>query len=347
MYNESYLDRKERFKGEGKVELPLNIDTKKYLIGNLSFNDLIVLSPFIILSLISIAVFYSNGMLSKNTIFGSLVPVIVVAAFQLIKHPIRKNLSFVQYRILWRAKYNKRKKDFYYTKGEIDMSNNSLPDVRTQLGIKDVFSGCYETTDNRFVKVLEVSSVNLSLMNSKERRGIFEGYRTFINELQIVKKIQISQIAQPINLSQYLLYVDRQTEHESNVAKRMLTKSYKKQIEGIQKSRNMVSRKRYIMIDQAISSDREKSLQEVNRKAVIIQSQIENMLVGYSKLYATELNNDELLKLMYTCLDYDNAQALGDFIVGRAKNKANISLGERSAKELIEQLEQQLNNSIS
>lgn len=347
MYRESGLDRKERFKGEGKVELPLNIDTKKYLIGNLSFHDLLILSPILLLSLIALFILYSTGHLSKNTIFASFVPTIILGAFQVLKHPIRKNLSFLQFRVIWRAKYNKRKKDFYYSKGEMNMANNTVQDVRTQLGIKDVFSGCYETTDNRFVKVLEVSSVNLSLMNSKERRGIFEGYRTFINELQIVKKIQIAQIAQPINLSQYLLYVDRQTEHESNVAKRMLTKSYKKYVENIQKSRNMVARKRYMIIDQAISSDREKSLQELNKKAMIIQSQIENMLVGYSKLTAKELNNDELLKLLYTCLDYDNAQALGNYIVGRAKNKGNISLGERSAKEIIAQLEKQLADSIN
>lgn len=347
MYKENYVDRKERFKGEGKVELPLNIDTRKYLIGNISFNDLLVLSPFLFLTLIILFVCYSTGNLSRNTIFASFVPSIIVGAFQVLKHPIRKNLSFLQFRILWRAKYNKRKKDFYYTKGELDMSNKTLPDIRTQLGIKDVFSGAYETTDNRFVKVLEVSSLNLSLMNGRERKNIFEGYRTFINELQITNEIQISVIAQPINLSQYLLHVDRQTEHESNVAKRMLTKSYKRQIEDIQKSRNMVARKRYVILSQPITADREKSIQELERKAIIIKSQLENMLQGYSRLYVKELNNDELLKLMYTCLDYDNAQALGDYIVGRAQNKANISLGERSAKDIIEQLQKQLSESIN
>jgi hypothetical protein len=347
MYKESYLDRKERFKAEGKVELPLNIDTRKYLIANLTFHDLIILSPFLLITIISVFILKNTGYLSKNTGFASLIPTIIVGAFQLIKHPIRKNLSFLQFRIWWRAKYNKRKKDFYFTKGEIRMANNAIHDSRTQLGIKNVYSGCYETTDGRFVKVLEVSSVNLSLMNKNEKRGIFEGYRTFINELQITKKIQISQIAQPINLSQYLLYVDRQTEHESNVAKRMLTKSYKNYTEDIQKSKNMVARKRYVIIDHSISSDPEKALEELNRKSIIIKSQIENMLVGYSSLTAKELNNDELLKLMYTCLDYDNALALGDYIVGRAKNRSNISLGERSAKDIIEQLEKQLKDTIN
>jgi hypothetical protein len=347
LYRESFLDRKERLKGEGKIELPLNIDTKKYLIGNISFGDLKVISPFACISLIAIFMFYKTGYLNRNTIFISLIPTVFISAFQLIKHPVRKNISFLQFQLIWRFKYKKRQKDFYYKKGEIDMTNTNDQDTRKKLGIKNVFSGCYETTDNRFVKVIEVSSINLSLMNKKEKNSIFESYRMFLSEMQLVKKLQIDIIAQPINLSKYLYYVDRQTEQENNYAKRMLTRSYKKFVEKIQKSRNMVARKRYIIIDQPISSDREKSLQELERKATIIQSKIENMLVGHAKLSAKILQNDELLKLMYTCLDYDNALALGNYIVGRANNKVSISLGEKTAKEIIETFERQLEDSIN
>lgn len=43
-------------------------------------------------------------------------------------------------------------------------------DIRKELGIRDIFSSCYETNDNRFVKVIDVSAVNLSLMSSNERQ---------------------------------------------------------------------------------------------------------------------------------------------------------------------------------
>lgn len=343
----TFLDRKERLKGEGKVELPLNVDTKKYLIGNIAYYDILVSAPFIVLSIILISIFKSYGVLTKNTFIPSLLPVLFIMAFQLIKHPIRKrNLSFLQYGVIWRIKFQRRNKVFIYKKGEIDMSDNKDQDIRKILGIKNVFSGCYETTDNRFVKVLEVSSLNLSLMSRNEKNTIFESYKTFLSELQFLKKLQISQIAQPVNLSKYMLNVEKETEGEKNLAKSLLSKSYLKYGDQIQKSKNMVSRKRYIIIDHPISNDREHSLREVERKALLVETNINNMLRGYSKLYAKPLLNDELLKLLYTCIDYNNSQALGGYIVSRAQNKSSISVGTNTAKDIIETYQKQLNENI-
>lgn len=341
---ESYLDRKERLKGEGKVELPLNVDMQRYFIFNITFKDLAIISPVLVLSIILIVIFKQTGNLSQGTVIVSIAPTFFIIMLQLIKHPIRKNLSFLTFRMIWRFQFNKREKQFIYQKGEIDMENEQ--DVRKQLGIKNIFSGTYETTDNHFVKVLEVSSINLSLMNDKEQDSVFDGFRTFLNETGM-KKFQISEIAQPVNLTQYLLYVDRKTENEKNYAKRMLKHSYKNYVGNIQKSRNMVQRKRYIVIRGAISSNREKSLEEVEQLTRLITSKVENMLSGSTTLHANALMNDELTKLMYTCLDYDNAQALGDAIVGRANNTVNITMGEKTAKEVLDEFEKKLEESIN
>ncbi|HZH61508.1 MAG TPA: hypothetical protein VEY70_18455 [Metabacillus sp.] len=345
---ESHLDRKQRLKGEGKFELPLNIDTKKYLVWKISFWDLLIAAPFIFLSLI--LMYIANKILddlSTSTIIVCLSPALFVIILQLTKHPIRKNISLLQYGYVWKWKYRKRTKEFYYQKGEIDMHNIDDQDTRKKLGIKNIYSGCYETTDNRFVKVLEVSSINLALMNRTEQIRIFDSYRTFLSDLQLIKHLQIEQISQPINLSQYMLYVKKLTEKETNAYKRMLGKSYQRYVEDTQKSRNMVSRKRYVVIDQPISSDREKSLEELERKVKVISASLENMIRGHERLNIKVLGNDELLKLMYTCLDYDNAQALGDYIVTRASNKVNISLGERTAREIIETYDKQLKEHIN
>lgn len=339
---ESYLDRKERLKGEGKIELPLNIDSKRYLFANISFQDLAVISPFGILSIILMVIFYKTGNLSQTTVILSLVPTFFMTMLQIIKHPIRKNIPFLKYQIIWKIKYNKRQKQFIYQKGEIEMEE----DVRKRLGIKNVVAGCYETTDDRFVKVIQVSTVNLSLMNPSEKTKVLESYRTFLNELP-TKYIQQAVIAQPINLSQYLLYVDRQTESNKDYVKSMLVAGYKSYIEQIQKSRNMVQREHYIIISKSIGSDREKTLNELEKIAMIIQAQIENMLSGSDKLQAKILQNDELIRLIYTCLDYDNAQSIGENIVGRAQNELDITLGEESAKEVLRKFEQKLYESIN
>lgn len=346
MYNDTLLDRKDRLKGAGKVELPLSIDTNKYLVGNLSFRDLFTISPFLIFSLISILVLYGLDMLSRNTAIICAIPTLIIGTLQLIKHPIRKNLAFLQYGVIWKIKFKQRNKEFHYKKGEMDMANTNDQDTRKKLGIRNIYSGCYETTDDYFVKVLECSSINMSLMNNNEKSAIYDSYRSFLSE-SFTKSLQLSQIAQPVNLSQYLLFIDRETENEQDIAKRQLVKSYKRYIESIQKSKNMVSRKTYVIVKQKISSDREKSLSDLERNANITKTNLENMLRGYEALEVTILQNDELLKLMYTCVDYDSAQSLGNHVVARANNKVSISLGENSARDIIASLEKQLEENIN
>ncbi len=331
---------------EGKVELPLNVDTKKYLFAKISFMDLLVISPAIVLSLIMLVLFKKFGGLSTPKLMLSLAPSFFFAAFQILRHPERKNISFLQYGLIWRIKYKNRNKDFFYTKESMDMADRTF-DSRRKLGIKNVFSGCYETTDNRLVKVIEVSSINLSLMNKNEKQSIYESYRAFITELSIINKFQVEQIAQPINLTQYLINIDRQTEGETNIAKRMLARSYKRFGENIQKSREMVSRKRYFIIDHPISSDREKSIDELDKKTRIIESKLENMLIGQLKLKTKTLDNAQLTKLIYTTLDYDSSLSVGEYIINRANNKINFSVGENTAKELINSLEKQLRDGIN
>jgi hypothetical protein len=345
---ESFIDRKEKLKGEGKIELPLNIDTNRYLIWKISAKDLLIISPAVILSAIIVWIIYKSGNLNQNTFLLSTIPAVILGGFRTISHSVRKNIKFLDYGVMWKVKFWSRKKQFYYTKGEIDMANNP-EDTRTQLDIKNVYGGCYETTDNRLVKVLEVSSINLSLMNNAESNQIFNSYRTFTNEMLITKKYQISQIAQPVNLSKHLLYIEDETRSQANMnrAKRELAKSYRKYTEKTQKSRNMVSRKRYIIFDQKIGTDKEKALKDIEQKATIVKTSIQNMTMSGEKLTAKELNNDDLIKLQYTCLDYDNSLAIGNRIVQRANNKSGISLGEKSAREIVDQLQKQLDESIT
>lgn len=101
----------------------------------------------------------------------------------------------------------------------------------------------------------------------------------------------------------------------------------------------MVARKRYVIIDQPIGNNREKSLSDIERKASLVTANLENMLTGHARLIAKPLNNEELLQLIYTCLDYDNAQSVGEFIIGRASNSLDLSLGSESAQKLINQLQ--------
>jgi len=337
MQEESFLEKKERLNQQGKVELPMNIDDKKYLIGNLAFKDIAILLPAILLTVAIVYLYYTiAGTINQVIIIISFAPTALMMVLQMTKHPERKNIPLWQYKILWKIRYNNREKNFYYSKGTFDMkkTKESVGDTREKLPIKNVANGCIETKGNKLVKIIEVSSINLSLMNNADRRSVFESYQSFINELELndldEKEIQISQIAQPINLDSYAAWV-METARDDKPALRKLKDAYLKQIDDVQKNKSMVTRKRYLILS---VPDKNNALDNIEMKSNHIQFKLENMLSGYEKLQAKILKNDELIQLIYSCIDFENAQSQGSGIVSKANAQSQIVLGEQT-KELL------------
>ncbi|MEK6189802.1 MAG: hypothetical protein N2A99_02295 [Carnobacterium alterfunditum] len=338
-------ERKEQMRKDLKVQLPVPIDSKRYLIGRIAFVDLLIISPFLLLSGLSLFLLYKADVLNQWTLMLSALPTVIVAGMQFTKHKVRKELSFIQYGIFWRYKFNKREKKYFYRKGAFDMADKQ--DARRKIGIKSVFADCYETNDNRFVRVFEISSVNLSLSNKSEKRAALETFKVFMTTINFLKTIQFSQIAQPINLTRHMQYMNTTNKNQDNETKKMLQKSYGKYIEEIQKSKDLVTRKRYLVISEKIGSDRDKALDQIDQKSKLITSKVEGMTFSFSSLSVNQLNNDELTKLMFTCVDYDSAVAVGEHIVSRASNRSLLSVGEESAKQMIETLTKQLKEKIN
>ena len=154
--------------------------------------------------------FYRFGVLDQRMILIAFTPTLLVAVFQLNKHPVRKNLSLLQYKIFWKIKAKHRQKEFYYAKGELPM-NRKKGDTRTELGISNIANGCIESSSRQLIKVFEVSSVNLSLMNELSKERVLEAYQAFINDTG-EKQIQMMQVAQPVNLTNYLMWFNDQLD---------------------------------------------------------------------------------------------------------------------------------------
>ena len=329
-----------------KVTLPVPIDSKKYLIGNFSFKDLLIISPFALLSVLLLFLFFTTGLLNTLTIVMSVLPAVIGFLGQTMKHPIRKEIPYYKYGVLWKYSFKKRPKVFTIQKGALHMSSGT--DTRKKIPVKNVYANCYETKDNRFVKVIEVRTLNLSLMNIDEIREILNAYKNFMNTLNFVTEIQFDQIAQPISLEKHIQNKAKKSLRENNLCKIMLNRAYVQSMdEDIQKSRDLVTRKRYAVITQKIGSDREKSLNEITTKAQMFISKLQGVDFGYTNLSAKELNNDELIKLMFVCVDYDNAVAIGDNIISRATDRADFSIGEQTAKQLIETLTRNLTERVN
>ncbi|MFC3210753.1 TrsD [Planomicrobium okeanokoites] len=341
MRSDSYMERQERLRERGKVELPFNIDTKKYLYGNISFQDVFIVLPFLLLGAVLSYLLFKAGHLNQQILLVTFVPAMIVTVFQLNKHPIRKNLSLLQYKVIWKLQAKHRKKNFHYAKGALPMSRKQ-GDTRTELGLANIANGCLESSDRKLIKVLEISSVNLSLMNELAKENVLSAYQSFINDTG-EKQIQLMQVAQPINLTNYLMWFNEEVDQNTSYAKRVLKQGYSNQIERIQKSKNMVTRKRYLVISKPMT-DSAKDYMKLETTANILKAKLEQMLSGYEKLDVSILENDELLKFYYACIDFDNAQAQGENIVQKTNSKLDVVVGKNTAKALVDQYKTLLND---
>src|SRR5690606_31665498 len=245
---------------------------------------------------------------------------------------IRKNLSLLQYKVIWKLRAKRRYKEFHYAKGALPMSRKE-GDTRTELGLANIANGCLESTDRKLIKVLEVSSVNLSLMNELAKENVLSAYQSFLNDTG-EKQVQLMQVAQPVNLTNYLMWFNEQLESDSSYAKRVLKQGYFNQIERIQKSKNMVTRKRYVVISTPMTSS-DKDYMKIDTTANILKAKLEQMLSGYEKLDVKILHNDELLKFYYACIDFESAQAQGENIINKTNANADVIIGKNTAKELL------------
>lgn len=305
MNSDNQVYRKQQLRERGLIEIPMSFDPSRYFIGNIRWMDIVYTAPFIVLSVITIVILQRTGNLNTSTFLFSFLPATLVLTMFWVKHPDRKNISFVT-TLWWRLKYVFSKKTFEYTK---ERKENMQEDIRSQLGIYNIVNDCFETLDNNLIKVVTVSSVNLTGMSLRDRDKVYASYQSFLNNYSYTAfPIQINQFSKPINLRNYIGWVNKETSGSESFVKRMLAESYIEKTNEIQKSKNMVSKARYIIISEKIGTNKEKSLQKISEEAERMVSGVENILSGKFRLKAQTLNNEELFEFIYSSIDYENAQ---------------------------------------
>jgi len=303
--SQSTMYRKQKLREEGKIEIPMSIDPARYFIGNIRWKDILSTAPFGLLSVILIITLNKTGNLNTSTFLLSFLPPALVLTFFWVKHPDRKNISIIT-TVWWKIKYLNAKKLYEYSK---EVKDDMSEDIRSQLGMFNIANDCIETLDNRLIKVIEVSSINVSGISERERNRVYSNYQTFLNNYdQSAFPIQIKQFSRPVNLSNYLNWIRQNTDNQQNQYKRMFADSYIDKVNDIQKSKNMVSKARYIIVSEKIGSNKEKALEKINMKAEHLVSQISNMLSDKHKLKASIMDNEALFQYQYACIDYENAQ---------------------------------------
>lgn len=294
---------------QGKIELPLEIDKDRYIFI-FKLKHIIYTLPFFLISAILVFFVYQTNIINPPFyyyIFAFLPPILLFSFLQFESSYGRKNLNLVN-QMYFGYQFKNMKKSFIYDKN-FDVKNKGeyMNDIRSVLDIYDITNDCYETIDDRLVKIIEVSSINLKTLSEKDEQRVYKSFETFLNNLEDeYLPMQFMIYAKPISLQDYINDCENETKSNPDVRSRLMAESYIEYTNDIQKNRNMVSRNRFIAVDVPYTNGN--SFDELDVKALRLKSKLENMIVGSNKLNAHILNNSELHSLEHTVIDYEGSQ---------------------------------------
>ncbi|MBU8855378.1 MULTISPECIES: hypothetical protein [Priestia] len=205
--------------------------------------------------------------------------------------------------------------------------------VQDLIPIRNIYSEMIETKDNKLIKVLTVSAVNMSLMSHNEQAEVYEGYENFLNTID--KNIQVNRVSTPVNLKDYITDLQTKLKKIDNPYKRKILKSYIWYANNIQEDREMIRRNRYIVIDESFNDEKskDKAIRKLKVRVEDYKIKIEEMLRS-PKLEVRELSNLELEKYLHMFFDYENAQILA---MEEEVNTAYV-IGRRNLIDTVEKL---------
>jgi hypothetical protein len=179
--------------------------------------------------------------------------------------------------------------------------------VQDLIPVKHIYNQMIETTDQRLIKILSVTSINMHLMSLEEEKEILGGYEAFLKSLE--KPIQIARVSQTIDLKEYILDLKKEYSSIKDSYKQEMLNSYIYYAKSLQDNRDLIRRHCYVIIDEPFSNSKSKERAE---KQIFLQSQdLKRSIEGISvrhKLEVAILTNEEMRKCLHLFFDYEQAQ---------------------------------------
>ena len=86
--------------------------------------------------------------------------------------------------------------------------------VQNFIPIKDIRHGIIETTDGRFIKILEIEPINFALRSSEEQFGIISSFASWLKISPA--KLQFKSITRKADSDKHIAMVRKELESEEN-----------------------------------------------------------------------------------------------------------------------------------
>ena len=113
-----------------------------------------------------------------------------------------------------------------------------------------ISSGMIKVNDNQYSLILEVSGLNLELLNESEQKSVLNQFQQFLNSM--TGHCQILTKTRQLDISDYLSNFNQKHQQTLN---QELAKSYQKFISNLGDDRRILHRESYIVLSQTLQSD--------------------------------------------------------------------------------------------
>lgn len=118
--------------------------------------------------------------------------------------------------------------------------------TQDEIPVPDIKNGLIVTTDNRYLKIIEIEPINFSLRNASEQDNIIAYFASFLKVAPV--KMQIKTISRSADTSAYIDRVDQKLAKESNPKCCELGAEYKALVQHIG-SQTAIARRYFIIFE--------------------------------------------------------------------------------------------------
>lgn len=173
--------------------------------------------------------------------------------------------------------------------------------TQKHLSISDIASDILLLKDGGAALILQVSAVNFGLLSDREQTAIIYSFAQMLNSLSFT--IQIVIISERLNISSYLLLLDKAQAAQSNPLLANMMLEYKQFIQSVIKENEVLDKKFYLVIplfnlELGLTSSKQVLEQKIKTILLPRRDQIIRQLSRVG-LKATQLTKQKLIELFF------------------------------------------------
>jgi len=210
------------------------------------------------------------------------------------------------------TKAKKSKLEWDYEPPKINGGKQTIDDMSLVAGMYENYE---VTKTGNLVGILDVSGINLDLLNDNEQQDVFSDYGAFLMSTLgegVDDSLQFIEPTIPVNMTEWLnglkrKYLDLKNNHPEEKFKIQLIASYLDHFTTVQNSKNMTTKQHLLIVKVPIKDKTMESLDlavnNLDEKINQVKRDLENALTDFD-LTAKVLSSQEVQEILKNLINF-------------------------------------------